>query len=366
MILPIDYSFMAHAIQLAKKGWFTTSPNPRVGCLIVKEGEILGEGWHEKAGCAHAEVNALKAAGDNSKGATAYVSLEPCSHTGKTPPCAKALIEAGISRVVFGMQDPNPAVAGRGLQMLKDAGIEVIGPVLEADAKSLNRGFIQRMQSNKPWVFSKIACSLDGRTAMASGESKWITGPEARADVQRLRAESCAIITGVGTVLKDDPQINVRDQQFALNGNIRQPLRVIIDSRLRTPLDAKILTAEGKCLIIHAFEHPDKQQALATKGIECVKLADKNGQVDLALVIDWLAAQQCNQVMIEAGQTLNGAFAQAGLIDEYIIYMASTLLGSQAQPMMRLPLEQMSQQKRLKIKELRQIGCDVRWNLENE
>lgn len=357
---------MARAIQLAKKGWFTTSPNPRVGCVIVKQGNIVGEGWHEQAGCAHAEVNALKAAGMHAKGATAYVSLEPCSHTGKTPPCANALIEAGIQCVVFAMQDPNPHVAGRGLQILKDAGIEVVGPLLEADAQNLNRGFVQRMQTGRPWVVSKIACSLDGRTAMASGESQWITGPQARADVQRLRAESCAIITGIGTVLKDDPQLNVRDERFALNGTIRQPLRVIIDSRLRIPLNAKILSAAGKCVIIHAFEYAEKQQALAEQDITCIKLANTAGQVDLAQVLTWLASQQCNQVIIEAGQTLNGALTQAGLIDEYIIYMASTLLGSTAQPLMQLPLSQMSEQKRLKITEIRQIGNDVRWHLRHE
>lgn len=363
MSLANDHFFMAKAIQLAKKAWYHTSPNPRVGCVIVKNQQIIGEGWHEKAGLAHAEINALRAAGKQARGATAYVSLEPCSHTGKTPPCANALIEAGIARVVYGMQDPNPAVAGAGLKRLQEAGIEVYGPVLEADAKALNKGFIHCMQHNKPWVFSKIACSLDGRTAMASGESQWITGQEARADVQRLRAESCAIITGISTVLADNPQLNVRDQRYAFQGTIRQPLRVIIDSRLRLPLDAKIVTTPGQCLVIHASDNSEKQQALVKQGVECIKLANANGQVDLAKVIELLAEKQCNTVMVEAGKTLNGALIQAGLIDELHIYMASTFLGSQAQPLAQLNLAQMSEQKRWKIADLRRIGDDVHWRL---
>lgn len=354
---------MAKAIQLAKKAWYHTTPNPRVGCLIVKSNTIIGEGWHERAGLAHAEINALHAAGANAQGATAYVSLEPCSHTGKTPPCADALINAGIARVVYGMQDPNPAVAGRGLQRLKDAGIDVVGPILEADAKALNKGFVQRMQTGKPFVFSKVACSLDGRTAMASGESQWITGPQARTDVQRLRAESCAIITGIATVLADDPQLTVRDQQYAAQDTIRQPLRVIVDSRLRIPLDAKILQAPGKCLVVHAFEHGEKQQALSRLGVECVKLTNADGQVDLLKLIELLGEKQCNHVMLEAGKTLNGAFLQAKLIDELHIYMASTLLGSQAQPLALLPFTNMSEQQRWHIADLRRIGNDVHWHL---
>src|SRR5690554_444728 len=359
-----DHPFMASAITLARRGLYSTSPNPRVGCIIVnQQGEIVGQGWHEKAGLGHAEINALKAAGTQAKGATAYVSLEPCSHHGKTPPCAEALIKAGISRVVYGMQDPNPAVAGRGIALLKAAGITVDGPLLEADANALNTGFIQRMQTGKPLVISKLASSLDGRTAMASGESQWITGPQARADVQKLRAASCAMITGIGSVLLDDPQLNVRDENLAVNGELRQPLHVIVDSRLRIPLKAKILAGPGRCLVIHAFDHEEKEQALNAIGVECLTLAKDDGQVDLNALIAYVGEHQCNQSMVEAGAKLNGAMQQLGLIDSLWLYMAPTLLGHLAQPLMHLPLSTMAEQHRWQLGDIRQIGNDVRWHL---
>lgn len=364
MISPADYPMMVRAVQLARLGWYSTSPNPRVGCVLVNaQQQIIGEGWHQKAGSAHAEVHALNAAGRAAKGATAYVSLEPCSHHGKTPPCAEALIKAGVARVVYGMQDPNPQVAGRGIALLKAAGIDVDGPLLEADARALNEGFIQRMTTNRPRVIAKLASSLDGRTAMASGDSQWITGSQARADVQKLRAESCAMMTGIGTVLQDNPQLNVRDAQLAVNGELRQPLRVVLDSRLRIPLTANILAVPGQCLVVHAFDHQQKQQDLAALGVECIKLANDKGQVDLPAVIDELARRQCNQLMIEAGQQLTGAFQQAGLIDELWLYMAPTLLGSQAQPLMHLPLNNMNEQQQWQLNDIRRIGNDVRWRL---
>lgn len=363
MITPQDYPFMARAIALAKQGWYSTSPNPRVGCVIVKQDRIIGEGWHERAGSPHAEVHALAQAGLNAKDATAYVSLEPCSHHGRTPPCAMALVKAGVARVVYAMQDPNPDVSGRGLNLLREAGIEVDGPLLELDAKALNPGFIRRMIENMPLVIAKQGASLDGRTAMASGESQWITGPEARADVQKLRAASCAIVTGIGTVLKDDPQLTVRDEALAVNGIVRQPLRVVIDSRLRIPLAAKILQEPGQCMVVHAFDHAEKQQQLAAIGVECVKIVGVNGQVDLKAMLSYLAQRQCNQVMIEAGQQLVGAMQKAQLIDEYWLYMAPTLLGHLAQPLMQLPLDNMSEQQRFTLKDVRRIGDDVRFQL---
>jgi diaminohydroxyphosphoribosylaminopyrimidine deaminase/5-amino-6-(5-phosphoribosylamino)uracil reductase len=358
---------MARAIQLARRGWYSTSPNPRVGCVLVKDGNIIGEGWHKVAGSGHAEVNALlaaRAAGQITQGATAYVTLEPCSHFGKTPPCADALIEAGIVKVVFGMQDPNPKVAGQGLARLQAAGVEVTGPVLEPDAKSLNTGFIRRMETGKPRVFAKAASSLDGRTAMQSGESQWITGPAARADVQKLRAGSCAIITGVGTVLQDNPALTVRDESLGLEGlPLRQPLRVIVDSHLQTPLDAKILQQPGNSLLVYAQASPERIEEYSSIGIETCCLCSSEGKVDLQELMVELTNRQCNEVMLESGAKLLGAFLQAQLLDEIYLYMAPTLLGSSARPLAALPLENMNEQIRFDIKELRKVGDDVRWQL---
>lgn len=332
-----DTTFMMLALQLAQRGLYTAKPNPRVGCVIVKDHKIIAEGFHERAGEGHAEVNALAQLKniDEAKGATAYVTLEPCCHTGKTLPCTNALIKAGIARVVYGMEDPNPLVAGKGLQHLRDAGIEVYGPVLESESRALNPGFIKRMQTGLPFVRCKLAMSLDGRTAMAGGESQWITGEAAREDVQRLRAQSCAIITGIHTILKDNPALTVRSEQLPASAKEKQPLRIVLDRQQRMPSQAKILQQPGETLLIH----------------------DSN---DLQAVLKQLADRQCNEVLIEAGATLAGAFVQQQLVDELIVYMAPTLLGSNARPLLQLPFEKMDQQIKLDITEIRKIGQDWR------
>ena len=355
---------MARAIQLARKGLYTTSPNPRVGCVLVKDGRIIGEGWHEKAGEPHAEINALAAADTYANGATAYVTLEPCSHHGRTPPCVNALVEAGIKRVVYALQDPNPAVAGKGIKMLQEAGISVSGPILEEEAYELNKGFMQRMRTGFPWVHAKAASSLDGRTAMRSGESKWITGEAARSDVQKLRARSCAILTGVGTVLHDNPALTVRDPSLEdKDGNLRQPLRVIVDSNLQIPLDAKIFDQPGNCLIAYVDSDANKISALKQKGIELIQLATPSGKVDLEALLLELGNRQCNEVMIEAGASILGALLEQQLLNELVLYMASTFMGSDARPLAEMVIEKMYQQLRFDVKDIRKIGDDIRWLL---
>ncbi len=356
-----DIRHMARALQLARLGRYTTSPNPRVGCVLVRDGQVIGEGYHLKAGEPHAEVNALRQAGD-ARGATAYVTLEPCAHFGRTPPCAQGLIDAGVARVVAGMRDPNPLVAGKGVAMLEAAGIHTLSGVLEAEARALNPGFIKRMETGLPYVRVKLAASLDGRTAMASGESQWITGPEARRDVQTLRARSCAIVTGIGTVLADDCALNVRyaeadlpAQATALN---RQPLRVVVDSALRTPPTAKILAPTAPVLLATAG-------SVGTFGehVEVLALSDAAGRVDLRALLETLAARQCNEVLVEAGPALAGAFVAAGLVDEIVLYQATTLLGSDARPLLALSLQRMSEQHRLACVDVRQVGADLRMTL---
>ncbi len=364
-----DEVFMARALQLAGNGLYTTRPNPRVGCVLVRQGETVGEGWHQTAGQAHAEIAALQSAGARARGATVYVTLEPCAHHGKTPPCADALIEAGVVKVVAAMRDPNPLVAGQGLARLEAAGIEVDVGLLQAQAEALNPGFSKRMRSGLPLVRLKMATSLDGRTAMASGESKWLTGPAARADVQRLRARSCAVLTGIGTVLADDPALTVRTwqpgQENAAAIGHRQPLRVVLDSAFRTPVTAQLLRANGDTLIIGAGELP-ATRVLRAKGAQTAVLpapAADAARVDLAAVLRLLAERQCNEVLVEAGATLAGAFLQAGLVDELIIYQAPMLLGHEARPMLRLPgLERLAQRLQLVIKEVRCVGADLRIN----
>jgi len=352
----IDHEFMARAIQLARHGLYTTDPNPRVGCVIVKDGEIVGEGWHERAGEAHAEINALNQAGDMAKGATVYVSLEPCSHTGKTPPCTDALVTANVARVVAAMQDPNPLVAGSGIQQLSDAGVQVEFGLLEAEAKTLNPGFIQRMSTGRPYVRNKLAMSLDGRTAMADGESKWITGEAARNDVQQLRARSSAIVTGVGTILADDPSLTVR-----LENSERQPLRVIIDSNLSTPENARILDEPGETLIITCSDDADVIGQLEAKGAQVKQVQNHNGAVDLNVMLDVLGELQINEVLLETGATLSGAMLEAKLIDEIVIYMAPILMGDEARGLYRLPhLRSMQDKVQLDIVDVRMIGSDMR------
>jgi diaminohydroxyphosphoribosylaminopyrimidine deaminase/5-amino-6-(5-phosphoribosylamino)uracil reductase len=350
-----DAFYMARAIQLAKKGRYTTDPNPRVGCVLVRDDVVLGEGWHVQAGQGHAEVEALKNVPD-AKDATAYVSLEPCSHQGRTPPCCDALINAGVSRVVAAMQDPNPQVSGSGLEKLKAAGVEVICGVLQEDALALNRGFIKRMTEHRPFVRSKLAMSLDGRTAMASGESKWITGAEARADVQRLRAESSAILTGINTVLADDPALNARVDELVL-----QPVRVVLDTHLNMPVNAQMAKLPGRSLILTCSEDQQKQHTLQQAGFEVYQLPGKNGRLDLTAVMDFLGQQQINELLVEAGSVLNGALLDEGLVDEYVIYMAPCILGDQGRGLFKLPgLQQMADKKQLKLRDVRQVGQDLK------
>lgn len=363
-ITAVDFEFMAHVFRLAERGLYTTMPNPRVGCVLVKEGQIVGEGWHVRAGEAHAEINALQAAGENARGATAYVSLEPCSHTGKTGPCSQALIDAGIIRLVYGMEDSNPLVSGTGIAMVRAAGIQVDGPVLEDEARALNPGFIRRMERKLPYVRCKMATSIDGRTAMASGESKWITGPKARADVQRLRAKSCAIISGVNSILQDNASLTVRVDELGLPDSpaaaAKQPLRVILDSQLRTPRTALMFKQATQILLVHNGAVESAQLQGWPDFVELVALPGKDGRIDLHALLRELAQRQCNEVLVEAGATLSGSFLRRGLLDEIIMYVAPKLLGSNARPLFELPLDTMSASLSLKIKDIRAVGRDWR------
>ena len=368
---------MARAIQLARLGLYTTDPNPRVGCVLVKEGRIIGEGWHKRAGQAHAEVEALNNATENTEGATAYVTLEPCSHHGRTPPCCETLVKAGIKRIVAAMQDPNPKVAGQGFAYLKAAGIEVSCGVLEEDARILNRGFIMRMTQNRPFVRSKLAMSLDGRTAMASGESQWITSPESRADVHRLRAESSAILTGINTVLADDPSLTAR-----IDKEVVQPIRVVLDSTLQMPLTAKMLTLPGRTLILTCNQttavrpEPAPQvlpsvveghkEKLQNMGAEVYQLPEKQGQLDLTEVMKFLAGQEINDVLVEAGAVLNGALLAENLVDEWVIYMAPKILGDQGKGLFHLPrLDKLADSEEMTFKEIRWVGNNMKFVLNN-
>ncbi|QUX97491.1 bifunctional diaminohydroxyphosphoribosylaminopyrimidine deaminase/5-amino-6-(5-phosphoribosylamino)uracil reductase RibD [Marinomonas sp. CT5] len=358
--------WMAKAIQLAKKGRYTTHPNPRVGCVLVKDQQIIGQGFHVKAGEGHAEVNALADAKQDAVGATAYVTLEPCSHQGKTPPCADALIKAGVARVVYGMQDPNPEVSGNGLAKIKKAGIEVIGPVLEDDCEALNPGFIKRMREGLPYVRVKLAMSMDGRTAMESGESQWITDSAARLDVQRLRAQSDAIVTGIGSVLADNPSMTVRidnDDQEADPKSVRQPIRVIMDTALSILPEAKILYPTNQAWVFSVEDEVEDEHldVLAKKGVT-VRFAPRgeDGRLDLLDAMEQLADAGINEVLLEAGAELAGGFLEAGLIDEIVVYMAPKLLGSNARPLFKLPLDTMNEAVDLTLKSVRQVGQDVR------
>lgn len=354
-----DRQYMARAIQLAAKGTYTTDPNPRVGCVLVRDGLIIGEGYHQRAGEGHAEVNALKAAGD-ATGATAYVTLEPCSHFGRTPPCSQGLIDAGVTRVVAAMVDPNPEVAGKGISMLQAAGIDASAGILESEARALNPGFLSRMERGRPFVRLKLATSIDGRTAMASGESQWITGSEARADVQRLRARSSAIITGVGSVLQDDSALTVREAQLPASvlplTDGRQPLRVVLDSQGRLPLTAQMLALPGRTLQVIATD-----DCVSLEGAEQIQMANNAGRIDLPKLLSYLADKEsCNEVLVECGAQLAGAMLEAGLVDELVHYMAPKLMGSDARPLVHLPLTEMSQAIEMQLKDVRQLGQDLR------
>jgi diaminohydroxyphosphoribosylaminopyrimidine deaminase/5-amino-6-(5-phosphoribosylamino)uracil reductase len=357
---------MAEAVRLARQGIYSTHPNPNVGCVIVNGTEVVGRGWHRRAGEPHAEVLALREAGDRARGADVFVTLEPCSHQGRTPPCADALIEAGVNRVVAAMQDPNPLVAGQGLARLRSAGIAVETGLLEAQAQQLNPGFIKRMQQGRPWVRVKLAASLDGRTAMASGESRWITSDAARQDVQRLRARSSAIITGIGTVLADDPSLNVRLEALQLNGvePVRQPLRVVLDSQLRLPPAARLLTLPGDTLVLTANADQATWQTLQSAGAEVALVKTDQGQLDPAAVLELLAKRNINEVLLECGPTLAGAFMAAGLVDELVLYLAPHLMGDAARGLFRLPgLEKMQDRLTLEWVDVRRVGLDLKLTL---
>lgn len=360
----LDAFYMARALELARKGVYSTHPNPRVGCVIVRDGEVVGEGWHVRAGEPHAEVHALRQAGEQAKGATAYVTLEPCSHHGRTPPCAEALVNAGVSRVVAAMQDPNPDVAGRGLLRLMNAGIAVQSGVQESEARAINKGFLKRMEHGLPYVRVKLAMSLDGRTAMASGESKWITGPEARSAVQRLRAQSSAVLTGADTLLADDARLTVRPDELGLDAELtalavtRPPLRVLVDGRLRVPLDAPFFKA-GNVLVVTCAAASARER-YQEQGHELLALPSSGGHVDLRKLMIELAARGVSDLLVEAGPKLAGAFTQMGLVDEFQIFVAGKFMGSSARPLLDLPLAQMSEAFELKIIEMRAVGNDWR------
>ena len=358
-----DQTMMARALQLAARGLYTTDPNPRVGCVLVNDGEVVGEGWHQRAGGPHAEIVALQQAGDRARGAIAYVALEPCSHHGRTPPCAEALIDAAVAEVVVAMQDPNPAVAGSGLVALREAGIKVRTGPMEAQARALNPGFCRRMTEARPYVRLKLAMSLDGRTAMASGESQWITADPARRDVQRLRARSSAIVTGIGTVLADDPSMTVRREQIGdyPEGELRQPLRVVVDPHLSTPVDGKIVQADGRLLVATATDDLGHAGVLQQVGAEVVVLPGTLDTVDLSELMAELGRREVNEVLVETGAVLSGAMLRAGLIDELVIYMAPVLMGDAARGLFHLPgLDAMADRLHLEISDIRAVGKDWR------
>lgn len=385
-----DREHMARALRLAREGLYTCDPNPRVGCVLAAAeadvdadkarkkdaaesassvaARVVGEGFHRCAGDAHAEVNALQQAGEHARGATAYVTLEPCSHTGRTGPCARALVEAGVARVVVAMQDPNPRVSGQGIALLEEAGVAVDVGLLESDARDINPGFIARMTRRRPFVRLKMAMSLDGRTAMGSGESQWITGPEARTSVQRLRARSSAVMSGVESVIMDDSRLTLRAGQLDLTNADevvrRQPLRVIVDTRLRLPRAAACLSEPGRTLVVTVPGHnAGKRAALEAAGADVVSLApDAAGRVDLVNLMNHLAVEEdVNELLLETGATLAGAMLEAGLIDELWLFMAPTLLGGGARGLFALPgLERMADRHQLTIDDIRAVGQDYR------
>jgi len=350
-----DHRFMTRALQLARRGLFTAAPNPRVGCVIVREGVVAGEGWHERAGAPHAEVNALAAAGVAARSATVYVSLEPCVHHGRTPPCSEALAAAGVTRVVAAMRDPNPLVAGKGLEALRKAGVGAESGLMEAEASELNIGFVSRMRRGRPWVRMKLAASLDGKTALVNGKSQWITGPAARRDGHAWRARACAVLTGIGTVKDDDPQLTVREVETT-----RQPLRVVVDSRLETPPAARIL-AGGGVLIAAALEDRDRMSVLQDRGAEVIALPNEAGKVDLVRLMQALASREVNEVHVEAGFKLNGSLLAEGLVDELVVYLAPCLLGDSARGMFDLSeLQDLEVRRALNVHDVRMIEGDIR------
>ncbi|PHV13191.1 bifunctional diaminohydroxyphosphoribosylaminopyrimidine deaminase/5-amino-6-(5-phosphoribosylamino)uracil reductase RibD [Chitinimonas sp. BJB300] len=360
-----DHQYMALALRLAERGRCISTPNPAVGAVLVRDGRIIGQGFTQQAGGPHAEVMALRdaaAAGESTVGATAYVTLEPCAHFGRTPPCAQGLIDAGLSRVVVALQDPNPLVAGKGMAMLREAGVDVALGLLALEASESLKGFLSRIERGRPWLRLKIAASLDGKTALANGESQWITGPAARMDVQRLRARSCAMLTGSGTVLKDDPLLTVRE----VDGQPwqgRQPLRVVLDSRAQLSPQAKLLHAPGHTLVITANAPAAHIAALQAAGAEVLALPDANARVDLSATLVALAARGINEVTVEAGARLNGAWLQSGLVDEIIFYQAPVLLGSAAAGLADFSLDRLADKLAPSVTDIRHLGADLRYTL---
>jgi diaminohydroxyphosphoribosylaminopyrimidine deaminase/5-amino-6-(5-phosphoribosylamino)uracil reductase len=355
MFTTADHEFMGQALELAGRGLYTTTPNPRVGCVIVRDGAVVGTGWHEKAGMPHAEALALKAAGARSRGATLYVNLEPCSHHGRTPPCVDAIIDTGVERVVTAMQDPNPKVAGAGFARLRAAGITVEQGLMEDEARELNIGFLARMTRGRPWVRMKIAASLDGRTALANGKSQWITGEAARADGHRWRARACAVVTGFGTVRDDDPQLNVRGVDTP-----RQPLKIVVDSKFETLPSARLLK-DGKTLVAGAVNEERKIAALKAAGAEVIIIRNDQGKVELFKLMEELARRELNEIHVEAGTKLNGSLLQAGVVDELLVYLAPSVVGDSGRGMFHLPeITELSQASALKIREVERVGEDLR------
>jgi diaminohydroxyphosphoribosylaminopyrimidine deaminase / 5-amino-6-(5-phosphoribosylamino)uracil reductase len=355
MFSPDDHRYMARALELAGRGLYTATPNPRVGCVIVHGGSVAGEGWHERAGAAHAEVGALAAAGNRARGATAYVSLEPCVHQGRTGPCTEALIKAGVARVVAAMQDPNPLVSGKGSERLRQSGIAVETGLLAEEARELNVGFVSRMTRGLPWVRVKVAASLDGKTALANGRSQWITGEEARRDGHHWRAQACAVLTGAGTVRDDDPRLTVRDVPTT-----RQPLRVIVDSRLETPPTAKILEGGG-VLVAAARDDRASIAALKAKGAEVIVMPNREGKVELGDLFRELGRREINEVHVEAGFRLNGSLLREGFVDELLVYLAPAIIGDKGNGMFELPeLTELAGRRQLAIKDLHAVGSDIR------
>jgi len=346
---------MSRALELAQRGLYTTAPNPRVGCVIVSAGAIVGEGWHERAGGPHAEVAALEAAGARARGGSAYVSLEPCVHQGRTGPCTEALIASGVKRVIAAVQDPNPLVRGQGLARLREAGITSEIGLLEDEAREVNIGFTSRMTRGRPWVRMKVAASLDGKTALNNGRSRWITGEAARRDGHHWRARACAVLTGIGTVRDDDPLLTVRDVETT-----RQPLRIVVDSRLELPLNARVLRGGG-LLIASARDDTRAIAALREKGAEVVVIPNRAGKVELPALMRELAKREINEIHVEAGHRLNGSLVDEGLIDELLVYLAPSLLGDAARGMFHLPeLADLEGRRKLAIRDARMIGPDIR------
>ena len=361
-----DHAYMAQALRLAEKGIYTTRKNPRVGCVIVRENEVVGKGFHQYPGQAHAEINALENAKGQTENATVYVSLEPCAHSGKTPPCVEALLAAKISRVVAAMQDPNPLVNGKGLAYLENNGIETDCNILKSEAEELNKGFIQRITTGRPYVTVKSAISLDGKTALQSGESKWISSDESRSDVQKLRARSCAIMTGIDTVLSDDPRLTVRlsNKELGLTQNIQQPTRVVLDTHLRIPIDAHILNSPKEVLIYTVSKDSKKLEKLRAQNIKVVKVEQSDNNVDLNTVMQDLAKHEINEVLVESGSTLVGSLIDKKLVDEMIVYMAPHILGESNKALAKLDfISTMQDRVNFQICQTRIVGQDLKLQL---